>query len=127
MPGIQGNKKSPYPLGKQLRRKVKSGQLSQGKAQQTAYERSVLAKAFGDDWRTKVYGKGGAKAASGPFAQRQVAADRSQALARAKAKLGGGVGSAKAPTPMLRVPNGNPLNLPKRGVGPLPLKKRKLR
>jgi len=115
------------PLGAQLRKKVKAGRITQDQAQKTAYERSVLAQAFGKDWRTKVYGKGGAKGASGPFAASKVRTDRAQALAKAEAKLKGGVGPAKARGVALAPSYLKPLTPPKRGLGPLPLKKRKLK
>jgi hypothetical protein len=76
-------------LGSQLAGKVSSGALSGSQARQTARERQTLKKAFGSDWRTQVFGKGGAQGIGGPFASRQVAAKRNQALTRAKAKLGG--------------------------------------
>lgn len=74
-------------LGKQLTNKVQSGDLSRGQATKVKNQRTLLAKAFGPDWRVKVYGKGGAKGISGPFARGQVAAKRSAALERAKTKL----------------------------------------
>lgn len=75
-------------LGKQLTNKVESGQLTRGKARQVKNQRTLLAKAFGPEWRVKVYGnKEGARGIGGPFASGQVAADRAQALERAKQKL----------------------------------------
>jgi hypothetical protein len=79
------------PLGNQLARKVNSGQLSRGQATKVKNQRSMLAKAFGPEWRVKVYGnKEGAKGIGGPFARGQVAAKRSTALERAKTKLATG-------------------------------------
>jgi len=89
----------PAQLGSQLTRKVKRGEISRGRARKTVQERQTFKAAYGADWRTKVYGQGGAKAASGPFASRDVAAKRSQALSVAKGKLGGGVQSAKRLAP----------------------------
>lgn len=74
-------------LGKQLSNKVQSGDLTKGKATKVASQRKLLQNAFGDNWRVKVYGKGGAKGIGGPFAQGQVAADRSKAITQAKNKL----------------------------------------
>jgi hypothetical protein len=108
---------------------VQSGAITGSQARQTLQERQTFKKAFGDDWRTQVFGKGGAKGVTGTFAKGQVTADRSQMLAKARAKLGGGVGGMKATGTPLRTPAPNlkPLTPPKRGLGPLPLKKRKLK
>ena len=73
------------PVGAQLAGKVKSGAITKQQAQQTAYERDVLAKAFGPNWRAQVFGKGGAQGIQGPFAGRRVAALRSKALEEARA------------------------------------------
>jgi len=83
--GLSGNYQPG--LGKQLSQRVRSGAIGQGQAQTVARQRQLLQKAFGSDWRTQVFGKGGAKGISGPFAQRQVAAKRSAGLERAKRKL----------------------------------------
>lgn len=77
----------PVNPGAQLKGRVQSGAISGERAQKVARQRQMLRKAFGSDWRTKVYGQGGAKGISGPFAQRQVAAKRQQGLERAKRKL----------------------------------------
>ena len=75
-------------LGRQLTNKVQSGDLTRGQATKVKNQRQLLQKAFGDNWRVKVYGnKEGAKGIGGPFARGQIAADRSKALERAKAKL----------------------------------------
>jgi hypothetical protein len=74
-------------LGAQLSNRVASGRISQSQGQKTAQQRQMLAKAFGSDWRDKVFGQGGAKGISGPFATAQVRTKRSQALERAKRKL----------------------------------------
>lgn len=84
-PGVAGNMQPG--LGKQLSNRVRSGAINQGQAQTVARQRAMLQKAFGSDWRKQVYGAGGAKGIGGPFAERQVAAKRSQGLARAKRKL----------------------------------------
>lgn len=46
-------------LGKQLSSRVSSGAVSQERAEHTAKERALLAKAFGPDWRQHVYGSVG--------------------------------------------------------------------
>jgi hypothetical protein len=46
-------------LGRQLSRRVSSGAITQKQAQRTVGQRSVLARAYGDDWREKVYGASG--------------------------------------------------------------------
>lgn len=74
-------------LGAQLSQRVQSGAIDQSQAQTVARQRQMLKKAFGQDWRSKVFGAGGAKGISGPFAQRQVAAKRTAGLERAKKKL----------------------------------------
>ena len=55
-------------LGKQLTNKVDNGALTRGQASKVKSQRNLLQKAFGDNWRVKVYGKGGAKGIGGPFA-----------------------------------------------------------
>lgn len=79
--------RAPVPVGKQLQGRVQSGAINSGQAQTVARQRAMLQKAFGSDWRTKVFGQGGAKGISGPFAQSQIRAKRSAALGRAKRKL----------------------------------------
>lgn len=79
--------KAPVKLGAQLQGRVQSGAISGAQAQKVARQRQLLQKALGSDWRTKVYGQGGAKGVSGPFAQGQIRADRSQALLRARGRL----------------------------------------
>lgn len=75
-------------LGAQLSRRVQSGALSRGQATKVKSQRSMLAKAFGPEWRIKVYGnKEGAKGIGGPFSRDQIAAKRSAGLERAKTKL----------------------------------------
>lgn len=76
----------PGGVGKQLAGRVASGGVTQKQAAQTARERQTLKAAYGSDWRTKVFGMGGAKGISGPFASRTVAAKRDRALAKAKLK-----------------------------------------
>jgi hypothetical protein len=74
-------------LGPQLSNRVKSGAIDQGQARKVAQQRRMLQKAFGSDWRTQVFGKGGAKGIAGPFSPAQVRAKRSAGLERAKRKL----------------------------------------
>lgn len=80
--GISSNAQAN--LGKQLSSRVASGAITQRQAQQTAAQRQTLAKVYGPDWRTKVFGKGGAQGIEGPFARVKIAAKRNQALQRAK-------------------------------------------
>lgn len=82
-------------LGRQLTRKVKRGELTGTQARQTARERQTFKAAYGDDWRTKVFGARGAKGTTGPFASGDVRATRSQALTAARGKLKGRVAPAK--------------------------------
>lgn len=74
-------------LGAQLSNRVQSGAISQGQAGKVAQQRKMLQKAFGSDWRNKVFGQGGAKGVSGPFAQDQIRNKRTAGLERAKRKL----------------------------------------
>lgn len=46
-------------LGRQLTSRVQSGAITQDQAQRTAQQRQTLAKAFGSDWRQKVFGDAG--------------------------------------------------------------------
>ncbi len=46
-------------LGRQLTSRVQSGAITQDQAQRTAQQRQTLQKAFGPDWRQKVYGDTG--------------------------------------------------------------------
>lgn len=85
-------------LGAQLTRRVQSGAITREQAERTAKQRQTLKKAFGDDWRTKVFGAVGAVrsarvgAAKHPDSARfaalnkALAAKRKQALERARAK-----------------------------------------
>lgn len=82
-------------LGAQLSGRVQKGAITAQQAQHTAYQRQVLAKAFGQNWREKVYGKGGAKGIQGSFSVAVIRQKRNAALKRARAKLGS-VGSARA-------------------------------
>lgn len=87
-PGAPGVGAAMQPkLGAQLSNRVQSGAIDQSQAQRTAQQRGLLRKAFGSDWRTKVFGAGGAKGQSGPFSKAEILAKRSQALSRAKRKL----------------------------------------
>lgn len=84
-------------LGKQLSSRVSSGAISQQKAEKTASQRALLKKAYGSDWRTKVYGdKGYVKRArkaaasgdeSGQALYKQLLRQRKGALKRARAKV----------------------------------------
>lgn len=74
-------------LGAQLSNRVQSGAINQGQAGKVAQQRQMLQKAFGSNWRKQVFGAGGAKGVSGPFAQAQIRTKRAQGLARAKRKL----------------------------------------
>lgn len=47
-------------IGRQLQSRVQSGAITQEQAQRTAQQRQTLQKAFGPDWRTKVFGATGA-------------------------------------------------------------------
>lgn len=84
--GIEGNFQAG--IGRQLTNRVNSGAITQNQAQKIAAQRRLLRNAFGDNWRQKVFGNPeGAKGIGGPFARGQIAADRSQALERAKKKM----------------------------------------
>lgn len=80
---------APVKLGAQLQGRVQSGAIDQAQAQKTARQRLMLKKAFGSNWREDVYAGSGAKEVGdrGPFAMRQVAAERAKGLQRAKRKL----------------------------------------
>ena len=54
-----GNAGMPGPGGAQLERRVQSGAITQEQAQKTMQQRQTLQKAFGKDWRTKVFGDRG--------------------------------------------------------------------
>lgn len=87
-------------LGRQLTSRVQSGAISQEQAQKTAQQRQLLEKAFGADWRTKVFGDAGyVRRARGAMAKNpqdpQVAAlnkqlmeRRQKALAAARKRIG---------------------------------------
>lgn len=74
-------------LGQQLSNRVQSGVISGAQAQKTAGQRDLLRKAFGSDWRSQVFGKGGARGVQGSFSKADILAKRSQAISRAKRKL----------------------------------------
>jgi len=81
---------NPTPhLGTQLANRVASGAIDQAQAAKVAQQRQTLKKAFGPDWRSKVFAGSGAREIrqGGPFANRQIAAERAKGLARAKRKL----------------------------------------
>ena len=115
---IKSNLKRKTPLPPQLQKRVQSGAITRSQAAQTARERQTLKAAFGEDWRTQTFGKGGAKGISGSFGRPQVAAARSQALATARAKLNGGVGTSNT--------LGRTLNSPPPRIGPRKTRKRRL-
>jgi hypothetical protein len=46
-------------LGAQLSSRVQSGAIDQGQAQKTMQQRQTLEKAYGKNWRTKVFGDRG--------------------------------------------------------------------
>lgn len=80
---------APVKLGAQLQGRMRSGAINQAQAQKTARQRQTLKKAFGSDWRSQVYAGSGVKEIrqGGPFANRQIAAERAKGLQRAKRKL----------------------------------------
>lgn len=88
--------RAPTPIGKQLQGRLKSGAIDSEQAQKVARQRTMLKNAFGSDWRTKVFGAGGAKGISGPFADAAIRSKRTQALMRARRKTQGGVGPGTA-------------------------------
>lgn len=51
-----GGQALPGPGGGQLARRVQSGAITQEQADQTLQQRQTLQKAFGKDWRQKVFG-----------------------------------------------------------------------
>jgi hypothetical protein len=88
----RGISSAKAPVGKQLAHRVQTGAITKKEANQTAYERQVLRQAFGENWREKVFGKGGAQGIKGPFAKAVIRKKRSRALERVR----GGVGSRRA-------------------------------
>ncbi len=54
-----GTQAMPGPGGGQLARRVESGAITGDQAQKTMQQRQTLQKAFGPDWRTKVFGDRG--------------------------------------------------------------------
>lgn len=80
-------------LGAQLSKRVSSGAISEQQAQRTSQQRALLKRAFGDDWRSQVFGQGGAKGINGPFSTSQVRTKRIQALEQARAKVRGSGGT----------------------------------
>lgn len=87
----------PFSVGKQLRRRVQSGVITQKQAERTARQRQTFKAAYGDNWREKVYGenvgalrKGLSGDTTGQFgaAYKQSLRRRKAMLSRAKAKLG---------------------------------------
>jgi len=85
----QGRESRSGGVGEQLSRKVASGEITQAQAKKTARERQTFKAAYGSDWRSKVFGQGGAKSISGPFAPADARTKRSGALAAARSKLQG--------------------------------------
>lgn len=88
-PRANASLRAPVPLGKQLAGRVQSGAIDRSQALKTARQRQTLKKAFGSDWRSKVYAGSGVKEIrqGGPFANPQIRAERSKGLERAKRKL----------------------------------------
>jgi hypothetical protein len=87
-PGSPGVGQGVQPkLGAQLSNRVSNGAIGQGQAAKVAQQRRMLQKAFGPNWRKQVFGAGGARGISGPFAQDRIRNKRSQGLAQAKRKL----------------------------------------
>lgn len=87
-PGSPGVGHAIQPkLGAQLSNRVQSGAINQGQAGKVAQQRRMFQKAFGPNWRKQVFGAGGAKGVSGPFAQAQIRNKRTAGLERAKRKL----------------------------------------
>lgn len=87
-PGSPGVGAGMQPkLGAQLSNRVQNGAISQGQAGKVAQQRQMLQKAFGPNWRKQVFGAGGAKGVSGPFAQDRIRNKRTAGLERAKRKL----------------------------------------
>ena len=97
-------------LGKQLTNKVESGKLDRKQAGKVKDQRTLLAKAFGPDWRVKVYGKGGAKSypTYGYKGGTELNDVRKNALKRAQAKIAGKTagspnnGGVEAPPPGIK-------------------------
>jgi hypothetical protein len=83
-PGVADNIQPD--LGAQLSHRVQSGALSQVDAMKVAAQRALFEKQFGPNWRQVIFGKGGARGITGPFAEREIAAKRSKALAAARSK-----------------------------------------
>ncbi|MBS1894323.1 MAG: hypothetical protein JST59_23735 [Actinobacteria bacterium] len=68
-------------LGRQLSRKVSKGLITEAQAQRTSRQRATLAAIYGPNWRTRIYGVGGAKALEDPEV---IKAKRTAALKKAK-------------------------------------------
>lgn len=88
-PGTRAALVNPAQVGGQLAGRVASGAIKPAKARQVRGERQMLRKAFGSDWRSQVFGQGGAKGlrSQGGFGTAAVRTKRNQALQRAKRKL----------------------------------------
>ena len=93
-PGQQGSLggQAVPGLGRQLTRRVQGGAISQEQAQRTAQQRQTLEKAFGPDWRVKVFGdRGYAQRTRAAFAKEpqnpQVAALNKKLMERRKQML----------------------------------------
>ncbi|MGH2941068.1 MAG: hypothetical protein ACRDPE_23460 [Solirubrobacterales bacterium] len=76
-------------IGRQLSRRVRQGDITSEQANRTARQRVTLALIYGPDWRTKVFGEGGARALGAPKAK----AKRTKALQRATTILNGNGGT----------------------------------
>lgn len=107
-------------LGHQLSRRVSSGALTGAQAQKTMQERQTLQKAYGSDWRSKVFGGAGkiqqarAQLKQNPNDPKLLALNqrlmgqRKQMLEAAKSKLGGGQGGGGGAGPRRRAGRVNP-------------------
>jgi hypothetical protein len=94
-------------LGRQLSRRVASGEIDQAQAQRTAKERRELEGAYGSDWRQEIYGQdvqnlrlglAGAHKNDPKYeaAMKAAKAARRKALERAREKAAGVVASGTA-------------------------------
>lgn len=99
--GRNGGNGGGLQLGDQLQHRVQSGAITQQQAQRTAQQRQTLEKAFGPNWRQRVFGvnvgnlrsglAGGKKGNPRYQAAYKAALERrKQMLAAARQKLAGG-------------------------------------
>lgn len=87
-PGVGDAQRAPLPP--QLAKRVQSGAIDREQAERTATERDRFRRVFGDDWRTDIYGEGGARGIEGPFAEPMIKQKRTQALEQVNAQLAKG-------------------------------------